>query len=75
MQIIPIDPNFDQETIDRIKARKQIKPIYELKNVTENSPTPRQSPTVIVTPTIEPTLQEPSPTIEQLPTSGGALIP
>ena len=31
LQLDPIDPTFDQATIDKLKTRKKVVPVYELK--------------------------------------------
>ena len=33
VQIKPIDPNFDTQTIEKLKTREQITPVYELKEI------------------------------------------
>lgn len=35
-QIIPISPDFDTKTIENLKKREKILPIYEIKNVAVN---------------------------------------
>lgn len=55
-QIIPIAPTFDQETIDKIKTRKTVAPVYDIKN-TEASPTPEPQ----ITPTESPIINSTSP--------------
>lgn len=47
VQIIPIDPNFDQETIDKLKTRKNIAPMNQLNGVADVSPTPARTPSPI----------------------------
>ena len=44
IQIKPIEPNFDSQTIENLKSRVQITPVYELKDtspsvVASSSPT------------------------------------
>lgn len=58
MQIIPINPNFDTATINNLKKRNNVTPLYQLGIPVENqavqtTPTPTASPTatLIVTPT------------------------
>ena len=51
-QILPIPPTFDNSIINKIKSRKKIEPVYELK--TALSPT--SSPTPSILPTITPSL-------------------
>lgn len=57
IQINPINPNFDENTITLLKNRQQINPLYQLTpsaQTLENSPTSTQSAlsqTPIVTPT------------------------
>jgi hypothetical protein len=37
IQIIPINPNFDEKTISDIKTRPQITPVYENQTLTEQN--------------------------------------
>jgi hypothetical protein len=46
MQINPIEPSFDRDTIENLKKREQIQPAYE--SDTKSQPTPTPS---ITTPT------------------------
>jgi hypothetical protein len=45
--ITPIDPNFDIKTIDKLKSREKVTPLYDLENV---APTPIVLPTLPVSP-------------------------
>lgn len=40
IQILPITPEFDGQVIDRIKKRKAVPPLYDLRQ-TQASPTPQ----------------------------------
>lgn len=40
IQIIPIEGNFDNETINKIKDRQRIDPLYEIQNQADENPTP-----------------------------------
>ena len=53
VQIQPIDPNFDQDTLQKLKNRQPIAPIYESKT----APTlpPETTPTVSRPPAVTPT--------------------
>lgn len=69
MQIIPIAPKFDVDTINKLKTREQIEPIFELSDTPQasspaeenTSETLQLSPTE-TQPTQENTLIEPTPT-------------
>ncbi len=43
IQITPIAPDFDTQTLDKLKSRQAIQPVYELKNTESASPTPSPS--------------------------------
>jgi hypothetical protein len=45
--IAPIDPNFDTKTIDKLKSRERVTPLYDLENV---APTPIIMPTLPISP-------------------------
>jgi hypothetical protein len=63
LQIIPIEGKFDTQTLNKLKTRKKIEPIFELSGQSfQNPATPSAqiSPTI----TISPTTQEPTPTEE-----------
>lgn len=67
IQIIPISPKFDLQTLDKLKTREKIEPVFELNNiVVENSSTPSGE----LTPTLEESVQieEPIITTEPIPT-------
>jgi len=49
MQILPINPNFDTKTIDSLKKRQNISPIYEA-GVTVETPTPSPTPEALQAP-------------------------
>jgi hypothetical protein len=71
----PIKTVFDEPTINRLKERRQVSPLFEF-----DRPTPTPTPTIpIPTPTNSPTpVASPSPTIGSLtPTEspGGGLTP
>ncbi|MFH1832751.1 MAG: hypothetical protein ABH816_01100 [Candidatus Levyibacteriota bacterium] len=55
IQIMPIKPNFDKETINRLKERKVINPVLQLQEKIFISPSPTASPPNITTiiPTIK----------------------
>lgn len=46
--IVPIVPNFDTKTVDKIKSREKIIPSFDLGNVT---------PTPLILPTLPPSLE------------------
>lgn len=57
MQIAPISPNFDTKTIDSLKGRQSILPIYDADVVVETptlTPTPTVSQVPIATQSAEP---------------------
>ena len=64
--ILPIQPNFDVQTINNLKQRQNLNPSFELVAAT---PTPSPSPIPVVIPTEIPTV-EPilSPTSSPIPT-------
>lgn len=66
MQIIPISPNFDTNTINNLKKRNNVSPLYQLGGTVENEVVPTASPTATITPT---------PGSSQIATSGGGLTP
>jgi len=45
--IVPINATFDTKTIDKLKSREKIVPVFELKSI---SPTPIALPTQIISP-------------------------
>ncbi len=53
-QIIPIDPNFDMNTITKLSGREKIEPLYEFNdNFSGNSAT--GAAVALVTPSVTPT--------------------
>ncbi len=66
MQIIPINPKFDTDTINNLKKRNNVTPLYQLGVTVENEVAPIASPTATITPT---------PTSSPTATAGGGLIP
>ncbi len=50
IQVLPIDPNFDTKTIDSLKNRVQVNPLYEISSVNSNFVTPTPTPTASPTP-------------------------
>ncbi len=68
MQLSPIDPNFDPATIQQLKSRKHIDPLYELQALPSQTisatPTPTQSG-----PTIQPSSPSASESSSLVPTS------
>lgn len=70
LQIVPIAPNFDTQTLNKLKTREKIEPIFEVNSQVVASPTAAQDTTLLVpTPTLEEVLptEEPVPTEELLP--------
>ena len=65
MQISPINPNFDTKTIDSLKGRQNVLPIYDA-GVTVETPTPSPTPGESQTPIATQSAQQ--------ATSGGNLI-
>lgn len=72
VQILPINPTFDTKTISSLKQRTHVNPIYEV------------NPSLIISPTLEPTQNETassaatptpkvSPTNSSQSTTGGTL--
>ena len=55
-EILPITPSFDLQTIDKLKKRKKINPIFKL----ERSPTPTS---------LQPQISSPSPRLNEESTS------
>jgi hypothetical protein len=55
LQIMPIDPSFDSKTIDKLKSRDRVDPLYEFPSDNEASNSPRDStPNINQTPSIIP---------------------
>jgi hypothetical protein len=51
VQITPITPTFDTQTIDSLKNRENVAPLYDLSTAAENvSPTPVPTAPVIIAP-------------------------
>ncbi len=50
LQISPINPTFDKKTIDAIKKRNNVEPIYDL----SNSSVPKPTPTFVISPSSTP---------------------
>lgn len=63
IKIIPINPTFDEKTIEKIKQRKKVAPLFQV--VTS------VTPMVSITPIALPSLQIPSPQASQ---SGGVSL-
>lgn len=61
-QIVPISPNFDINTISKIKEKTSVEPIYSLQSVQPINP---QTPT--------PTISEVRSSSEKIASSGGQL--
>jgi len=53
MQISPISPNFDTKTIDSLKGRQNVLPVYDA-GVTVETPTPSPTPEVSQAPIATP---------------------
>lgn len=64
MQITSISPDFDTKTIDKLKKRQNVTPVYQTSGSTQNS-------TVVPTPIVTPPLN--SSESAQQATSGGSL--
>lgn len=51
MQLTPIDPTFDQKTINLLKKRETINPLYNLQSASQsastNEPTPSPEPSTV----------------------------
>jgi hypothetical protein len=70
-QIAPISPNFDTNTVDSLKLRKNVAPIYQLTVPIQNIVIPATPSAVIPTPTI--IVQPVSSSSAQQATAGGSL--
>lgn len=55
IQIAPIDPSFDAKTINSIKQRIQVDPLFEIEKKATRSATPTPTPTVRPSITLSPT--------------------
>lgn len=71
--IVPINPEFDINTINKLKNREDIEPLYQ---INASTPTPVSSPIPVATeqpavsapvPTTEPTIFIPAPEVSELP--------
>ena len=69
LQLTPIAPVFDAKTMEQLKTRENINPIYE--NLASPSATPTPAPK-IVTPTLSP---QATPTSSALPSGAPASVP
>jgi len=60
IQIIPIEEDFDTNTIDKIKNRKRVNPLYDVQSGLSETPTeipvPTEEPTSTQSAEISPTL-------------------
>ena len=70
LQIVPIAPNFDTQSLNGLKTRDKIEPIFDISNKVSASPAAQE--TIILTPPT-PTPKETLPTEEPTPTE--ALLP
>jgi hypothetical protein len=66
IQIIPITAGFDLKTIDSIKKRDKVEPLYTTEQTPSLTPSPSVSPNVTTTPT-------PTITTNNQASSGGTL--
>ncbi|MCL5438674.1 MAG: hypothetical protein M1268_01655 [Patescibacteria group bacterium] len=57
VQTSAINPNFDTKTIDMLKKRQQITPVFEFKKGLSETNSATGSPTIITTPTPSVVLQ------------------
>jgi len=67
LQIIPIAPNFNTKTLNDLKSREKIAPVFDAKAIPTASPTAA----ITIAPSIAPEeeiLETPTPTEEPLPT-------
>lgn len=51
-QIIPIAPNFDIKTIEKLKTRRIISPLYEIGNQSSETATSSPSVTIVSSPSV-----------------------
>lgn len=71
-QTLPITPNFDMTTVDRIKNRSKIQPVYQLQTSQASSSSQSGSLSTTPTPVSVPVLATPFAT-PAVATSGGVL--
>lgn len=68
IQIIPIGGSFDEKSIQNIKNRQKVDPLFEFEAVPELNPTPMPSPAPEATPSAIPTgIETPVPTEAIIP--------
>ncbi len=72
IQIIPIEGKFDTNTIEKVKSRQRINPLYEIQVQLTPVPSPTPEPILIIEPTLQLT---PTPTEEVLPTPEPGVTP
>jgi hypothetical protein len=72
-QIAPISPNFDTNTVDSLKLRKNVAPIYQLTVPIQNIVIPATPSAAIPTPTPTIIVQPVSSSSAQQATAGGSL--
>lgn len=81
VQITPINPDFDLTTINSLKNRESITPLYQLSVGTQNLPTPtpgQASNSAVITPNPTPTpTVTPTPIVSPInnASSGGTTLP
>lgn len=58
LEINPIDPRFDTKTLDQIKSRNDIEPVFEAQVASNSAPTPTPTSEILKTTrvTITPTI-------------------
>lgn len=71
-KILPINPDFDTKTIEKMKERKKVSPLFENKTISKVATSSAITPSI--SPLPSPTITQPiSPTITPSPQSGGLL--
>lgn len=73
LQIVPISPTFDTKTIEALKNRTQIAPIFELSKSSSQTATPTPTPTPTITPIISIIPSSPSSSLTNQSTQRGTL--